>query len=555
MSMYFKGDACQALGYCLWVSHGNHGHCDLITVCDALNASNIESSLKEGVCGETNQCHWDAASTKCVSGADSVSHDYTDEQKIAFCGAIASNDMTMYFQGDACQALGYCSWTPHGNHGHCDFVDPAVLCGAIDQSNMASAAKQAICGETDLCHWDDTSCVKGKDTVDHDYTNEQKESFCTAVVLSDMSVGSQGDVCDVLQYCSWTLHGDHGHCDFSQTAFCGAIDASSMDSALKQAVCGETNKCHWETSSCVEGKDTVDHEYTLAQKKAFCAAVPTSGMAVDFQGDVCQHLGYCQWTIHGDHGHCDYVGEVGVCAAIGASNLQAALKPAVCIETHQCHWDATDASCLSGYIADDTEYTDEEKTSICGSIAVSDLTVANQTDVCEHISFCSWFLHGDHGHCEFGDHHDDSVPVGHLVGAGIVILLVGALGAFMPLYIRRSGTGLIYFANAFGCGALLAFGMVHLLPEAVLFTENAGQIISVGESAMSIAYILCLAGFLTAAILDTTGERLGGGHGHGHGFGHDDMKSSYYTSSEEDASSYSSSSVNIASKTADIAVG
>ena len=74
---------------------------------------------------------------------------------------------------------------------------------------------------------------------------------------------------------------------------------------------------------------------------------------------------------------------------------------------------------------------------------------------------------------------------------------------------------------------------------------------------MSVAYILCLAGFLTAAILDTTGERLGGGHGHGHGFGHDDMESSYYTSSEETSTSEntSSPSVNIASKTADIAVG
>ena len=236
-------------------------------------------------------------------------------------------------------------------------------------------------------------------------------------------------------------------------------------------------------------------------------------------------------------------GESDMCAYIDSSNIDPMLKPAVCIETHQCHWDATDASCLSGYIADDTEYTDEEKTSICASIAVSDLTVANQTDVCEHISFCSWFLHGDHGHCEFGDHHDDSVPVGHLVGAGIVILLVGALGAFMPLYIRRSGTGLIYFANAFGCGALLAFGMVHLLPEAVLFTTEADQVITVGKSAMSLAYVLCLAGFILAAILDTTGERLGS-----RAHGSEDVESA------EGASSLSSS-VNIASKTADIAVG
>ncbi|KAH0482842.1 MAG: uncharacterized protein KVP18_002766 [Porospora cf. gigantea A] len=236
-------------------------------------------------------------------------------------------------------------------------------------------------------------------------------------------------------------------------------------------------------------------------------------------------------------------GESDMCAYIDSSNIDPMLKPAVCIETHQCHWDATDASCLSGYIADDTEYTDEEKTSICASVAVSDLTVANQTDVCKHISFCSWFLHNDHGHCEFGDHHNDSVLVGHLVGAGIVILLVGALGAFMPLYIRGSSTGLIYFANAFGCGALLAFGMVHLLPEAVLFTTEADQVITVGKSAMSLAYVLCLAGFILAAILDTTGERLGS-----RAHGSEDVESA------EGASSLSSS-VNIASKTADIAVG
>ncbi|KAH0485630.1 MAG: hypothetical protein KVP17_002880 [Porospora cf. gigantea B] len=90
--------------------------------------------------------------------------------------------------------------------------------------------------------------------------------------------------------------------------------------------------------------------------------------------------------------------------------------------------------------------------------------------------------------------------------------------------------------------------MVHLLPEAVLFTTEADQIISVGESAISLAYILCLAGFIFAAILDTTGERLGGTHGHDHGLGTEDVES-------DEGSSSHSSSVNIASKTADIAVG
>ncbi|KAH0475657.1 MAG: hypothetical protein KVP17_003133, partial [Porospora cf. gigantea B] len=397
MSMYFKGDACQALGYCLWVSHGNHGHCDFITVCDALNASSIESSLKEGVCGETNQCHWDATSTTCVSGADSVPHNYTDDQKTAFCGAIASNDMTMYFKGDACQALEYCSWTPHGDHGHCDFVS---VCDALNASSIESSLKEGICGETNQCHWDasSTTCVSGAASVPYNYTDEIKAAFCGAIASNDMTMYFKGDACQALGYCSWTPHGDHGHCDF--VSVCDALNASSIESSLKEGVCGETNQCHWDATSttCVSDADSVHHAYTDEQKTAFCGAIASNDMTMYFKGDACQALGYCSWTPHGDHGHCDFV---SVCDALNASNIEISEKEGVCGETNQCHWDTTSTACISGADSIHHDYTDEQKTDFCLSLAYNDMTMYFKGDACQALGYCLWVSHGNHGHCDF----------------------------------------------------------------------------------------------------------------------------------------------------------
>ncbi|KAH0483736.1 MAG: hypothetical protein KVP17_003824 [Porospora cf. gigantea B] len=256
---------------------------EVTEVCTAINASNMESTVKQAICGETNQCHWDTTSTACVSGADSVPHDYTDEQKTAFCGAIASNDMEITFQENTCGLLEYCSWTPHGDHGHCDFVS---VCDALNASNMESGLKEGVCGETNQCHWDATSstCVIGAASVPYNYTDEVKAAFCGAVASNDMTMYFKGDACQALGYCSWTPHGDHGHCDF--VSVCDALNASIIESALKEGVCGETNQCHWDATSttCASGADSVRHNYTDDQKTAFCGAIASNDMTICMPG-------------------------------------------------------------------------------------------------------------------------------------------------------------------------------------------------------------------------------------------------------------------------------
>ncbi|KAH0480022.1 MAG: uncharacterized protein KVP18_005063, partial [Porospora cf. gigantea A] len=330
---------------------------EVTEVCTAINDSNMKSTVKQAICGETNQCHWDASSTTCVDGADSVTHDYTDEEKTAFCGAIASNDMEASFQESTCGLLGYCSWTS----GSCDFVS---VCDALNASNMENALKEGVCGETNQCHWDSasTSCVSGAASVPYEYTDAVKTSFCEAIASNDMTIYFQGDACQALGYCSWTLHGDHGHCDF--VSVCDALNASNMENALKEGVCGETNKCHWDAASttCVSGADSFAHDYTNAEKTAFCGAIASNDMTIYFQGDACQALGYCLWTLHGDHGHCDFV---SVCDALNASNVDNLAKEGICGETNQCHWDAATTACVSGADSVDHDYTDEQKTDFC----------------------------------------------------------------------------------------------------------------------------------------------------------------------------------------------
>ncbi|KAH0488599.1 MAG: hypothetical protein KVP17_004606 [Porospora cf. gigantea B] len=178
-----------------------------------------------------------------------------------------------------------------------------------------------------------------------------------------------------------------------------------------------------------------------------------------------------------------------------------------------------------------------------------------QTDVCEALTYCQWTAHSDHGHCAFAEAQGS--PVWHLIAAGLLILFVGAFGAYLPMYIRTFSSTAVYIANAFGCGALLAFALIHLLPEAVEHTEEANQIISVGESSMSIAYVLCLVGFIVAAFLETLGVRLTDGRCPTHGAYGDDIECSSSSSEGSCSSSKgpaSSFSVNIASKTADVAV-
>ncbi|KAH0480020.1 MAG: uncharacterized protein KVP18_005062 [Porospora cf. gigantea A] len=276
-------------------------------------------------------------------------------------------------------------------------------------------------------------------------------------------------------------------------------------------------------------------------------------MTMYFQGDACQALGYCSWTPHGDHGHCDFH---TVCDALNASNIESSLKEGVCGETNQCHWDAASTACLSGADSVAHDYTDAEKTAFCGAIASNDMSMYFQGDACQALGYCQWTAHGAHGHCDFFT--EAGSPVWHLVAAGLLILFVGAFGAYLPMYIRTFSSTAVYIANAFGCGALLAFALIHLLPEAVEHTEEANQLISVGESSMSIAYVLCLVGFIVAAVLETLGFRLSNGRCPTHGAYGNDVESSSVSSegscSSSEATEASSFSVNIASKTADVAV-
>lgn len=152
-----------------------------------------------------------------------------------------------------------------------------------------------------------------------------------------------------------------------------------------------------------------------------------------------------------------------------------------------------------------------EENVICAAISSSNIPAGVVGDVCSHAG-CVW--HADEAACETSDDHDHDHDhdhehehgegvVPHAIGAGVVMLVVAGLGAGLPFCLQSRKPTAIFLANAFGCGALLAFSLVHLLPEATVLMAEENMDIHVGESSLPLAYILCLVGFVLASFLES----------------------------------------------------
>ncbi|EPR62693.1 metal cation transporter, ZIP family protein [Toxoplasma gondii ME49] len=112
---------------------------------------------------------------------------------------------------------------------------------------------------------------------------------------------------------------------------------------------------------------------------------------------------------------------------------------------------------------------------------------------------------------------------GSRVGAMVVLLCMGLLGAYIPLALRQCKLNtFIGILNTFAGGAFLGLAVFHIMPEAAEHIETADLFLEVGEGRFNMAYLFLFFGYLAILFCEqilTVDDGLTG-HSHGHSAGH-----------------------------------